>query len=38
MPVRDRSLSPNMVSKLWSDAKDHAEGEITAGARVRLKR
>jgi hypothetical protein len=37
MPVRDRSLSPNTLSKLWSEAKDHAEDEISAGARARVK-
>jgi putative transposase len=37
MPVRDRSLSPSMVRKLWSEVKDHAEDEISAGARSRVK-
>lgn len=36
--MRDRSLSPNMVSKLWSEVKDHTEDEISAGARARVKR
>jgi putative transposase len=38
MPVRDRSLSPSMVRKLWAEVKDYAEDEISAGARDRVRR
>ena len=37
MPVRDRSLSEFRVAKLWSEVKSHAEDEINAGARRKLK-
>ena len=35
--MRDRSLPKQMIAKLWTEVKDHAEDEISAGARQQLK-
>lgn len=35
--MRDRSLPKRMVAKLWSEVKDYAQDEISAGARAKLK-
>lgn len=35
--MRDQSLSPSMIRKLWSEVKDHARDEINAGARAKVK-
>ena len=35
--MRDRGLSRPRVAKLWSEVKDYAEDEISAGARRKLK-
>ena len=35
--MRDRSLPRPMIAKLWTEVKDHAEDEISAGARQQLK-
>jgi transposase-like protein len=36
MPVRDGSLPKPMIAKLWTEVKDHAEDETSAGARQQL--
>jgi len=35
--VRDQGLPKPMIAKLWTEVKDHAEDEISAGARQQLK-
>jgi len=35
--VRDQGLSTSMVRKLWTEVKDYAQDEISAGARAKVK-
>ncbi len=35
--MRDRSLPKPMIAKLWTEVKNHAEDEMSAGARQHLK-
>ena len=36
--MRDQGLPRRMVAKLWSEVKDYAQDEISAGARAKIKR